>query len=200
MKSRVPWWIWGLAAGAVVVSLTPALSRSAIYDRNAVLAGEFWRLFSAPLVHFTPGHLAYDACVLIIAGALIQWRGYPGLGSVCGLTSLASGLAVLSLEPQLEFYGGLSGIATAAVVFLALHGAREKGTWRWMCSAALLVAIGKLLFEVSSGTFVILSVDPESFSPVPLCHVTGALVGSIVFLCLRWQTKHRGNAVSLVIN
>jgi rhomboid family GlyGly-CTERM serine protease len=164
MKSRFPTWTWWLAASAVIISLSPALSRWAIYDRNAMLNGELWRLVTAPLVHFTPSHLAYDTFALILAGALIQWRGYRGIGWVCGLTALASGLVVLLLEPQLAFYGGLSGIATAAVVFLALQGSGEKGTWAWVCSAVLLGAVVKILFEVSSGVFVFLPVDPESFS------------------------------------
>ena len=200
MKSRVPWWIWWLAASAAVVSLIPALSRWAIYDRNAVLNGELWRLVTAPLVHFTPGHLAYDTFALILAGALIQWRGYRSLGWVCGLTALASGLVVLLLEPQLAFYGGLSGVATAAVVFLAFHGTREQGAWRWVCAAALVAAVGKILFEFNFGSFAFLSVDPELFRPVPLCHTTGALVGVTVFFSQQWQAKQGGNAVSLVIN
>lgn len=142
MKPRVPILPLFIVAVAVIVWLNPALSRFAIYDRSAVLRGEIWRLLTAPWVHFTPSHLAYDALALGLAGMLIAWRRYGSIGWLCGLTPLLTGLVLLWLQPELQFYGGLSGLATAAVVFLALHGLREAGLWRWVCLAALLGTAG----------------------------------------------------------
>lgn len=177
-----------LTGAAVLVSLDQELARFAIYDRNAVLTGELWRLFTAPLVHFTLHHLAYDALVLIVAGALLQWRGCRGLAAASVLSPLAGGMAVLCFEPGLAFYGGLSGVATAAVGLLATSGLRESGCWRWVCATVLLGMGLKILFECNVGSFVFLPVDVESFRPAPLCHVAGALVGASIALVQRCRS------------
>jgi rhomboid family GlyGly-CTERM serine protease len=189
-----------LAGAAVLSSFNEALARFAIYDRNAVLTGELWRLFTAPLVHFTPHHLAYDALVLIVAGALLQWRGYRGFAAVCMLSPLAGGMAVLCFEPGLAFYGGSSGVATGAFVLLATAGLLDRAGGRWMYATVLLVAGLKILFEFNAGSFVFLSLDPESFRPAPLCHVAGAFKGAGVALVQRWRASYFSPVVSLVVN
>lgn len=165
-----------------------------------MLNRQIWRLFTAPLVHFTPSHLAYDTFALIVAGSLIESRRYRGLAGVCVLTPLASGLTVSCFEPELVFYGGLSGVATAAVVLLALGGLREDGFWRWASTAALVAVVGKLWFEFTARTFDVLPVNPASFRPVPLCHLAGLLTGTAVFVWKQWQVTQRYDAVRLVIN
>jgi rhomboid family GlyGly-CTERM serine protease len=200
MKSRNLFLALLITISAAIVSLDQALFSIAIYDRHAVLDGEIWRLFTAPLVHFTPSHFAFDAIALILAAALIGWCGGRGFGWICGVTPLATGLAALALEPSLALYGGLSGIATAAVVLLAWQGLSEKGTWRWVCAGALLAAVGKILFEAVTGKFAFISMDSEGFRPVPLCHVIGMLIGGAVFAHQRLSAKRRNRNVVHVIN
>jgi rhomboid family GlyGly-CTERM serine protease len=129
---------------AIVVQLSPALGALLIFDRAAVGAGEYWRIATASLVHFSFGHLASDALVLIIAGWLLEERPTAEVVALLVGASAASGLAVLLFAPELRWYGGLSGVAHAAVVYLALHGARGRGSRRVLSYLTLIVIAAKL--------------------------------------------------------
>jgi rhomboid family GlyGly-CTERM serine protease len=200
MKNRNLFLALLIALAAAIISLNPALAGIAVYDRGAVLDGEIWRLFTAPLVHFAPTHFAYDSFALVLVAALTGWRGYRGFGWVCGVTPPATGLVVLALEPHLAFYGGLSGVATAALILLAFHGSREPGAWRWVCAAVLLATGGKTVFEAATGEFAFISVDSTLFKPVWLCHLSGILVGAAVFGCGGFLIQRRSRMAVHVIN
>ena len=116
-----------------------------------------------------------------IAGWMIESSGCPNYAWLCGLASLAIGVGFLALEPQLEICGGLSGMATAAVVFLTLWGLEKPGTWRWICLLVLVVTIAKILFEMLTGHFVFLELEDHSIVLAPTSHVVGALAASAIY-------------------
>jgi rhomboid family GlyGly-CTERM serine protease len=120
-----------------------------IYERSAVDGGEYWRLFTSSLVHFSWAHLAGDAAVVLLAGSLLSGRRASEVWTLVGGAALAAGVAVLLLAPGLARYGGLSGIAHAVVVYGALGGVVRPG-WRRV-PAVLVVAIvaGKLALDAS---------------------------------------------------
>lgn len=180
---RVPVVTLLVVAGGIVTYLIPGLASQMVYDRAAILAGETWRLFSGNWVHFSPSHLFYDLLALGIAGWIIERRRYPYFGLVCVLSALSIGTVLLAMKPELQFYGGLSGVATGAIVFLALHGLREPGPWRWICVATLVLTLGKVLLESMTGQLTFAVVDRIPFVPVPLSHVVGGLTASLIFWC-----------------
>lgn len=166
---------------ALVVYIFPGLQPVLVYDRSAILNGQLWRLVTGQWVHFSISHLLYDTLAFAIAGWMIESRGYAKFGWLCGVSPLAIGIGLLALEPQLEICGGLSGMATAAVIFLVLHGLGETGAWRWICLTVLIATIGKILFESLTGRFVFLKLDDPSFVLVPASHIIGALTALAVF-------------------
>lgn len=177
-----------VVAGGIVTYGIPGLASHMLYDRAAILAGEGWRLFTGNWVHFSPSHLLYDLLAFGIAGWIIERRGHPHFGLVTVLSALSIGAALLAMRPEMQFYGGLSGVATGVIVYLALHGLREPGPWRWICVAALVLTLGKVLLESVTGQLTFAAVDHVSFVPVPLSHVAGGVTASIIFW---WSTVRR---------
>lgn len=169
---------WKITCAVVVASLwvffTPPLAAVLVYDRAAVLRGETWRLFTAPLVHFSFSHLFWDLLVFAAAGGVIERAAYRGFRRVCALAALLPGPLLLLSFPELARYGGLSGLATAAVVFLCLGKIREgrggSGIW-----ATLLLLVGlKIAVEFVTAVPVFASAAIPGFIPLPSVHLIGA--------------------------
>jgi rhomboid family GlyGly-CTERM serine protease len=173
MIRRVPIITFVVVALSVLVHLVPGAALLA-YDRNAILGGEWWRMVTGHWVHFSTQHFVYDTAAFGIAGWMIEDRGCKNFGWLCVLAILVISTSMMIFEPRLQMCGGLSGLATAAVVFLALEGSEDEGGWQWMCRAALLLCAAKLLFELIAGRFLLLQA-PDSLAPVPSNHIAGAL-------------------------
>lgn len=116
-----------------VVSLAAAVHFSAeaasllVYDRGQIRSGELWRLVTCNFVHFSKSHFTYDLLAFAAAGSLIELHEHRRFASFCLLSPLVIGLAVFMTQPELEVFGGLSGVATGAIVFLCLDGLNEQG-------------------------------------------------------------------------
>lgn len=178
---RIPVVTGLVVAAALAAYATPGLSSHLIYDRTAILSGEVWRLATGSWVHFSRSHLLYDLLAFGIAGWAIERRGHPHFARLCALAALSIGLALLALEPDLAYYGGLSGVALAAVVYLALHGVRAGGPGRRLAAAVLGLVAGKLLLEVTTGRFALVAAGETPFVQVPLGHIAGAAAAVAVF-------------------
>ena len=168
--------------------MIPGLASLLVYDRTAILSGEVWRLLTGNWVHFSASHLLYDLLALSIAGWIIERRGYPYFGLLCVLSALGIGTVLLAMRPEVQSYGGLSGVASGAIIYLALHGLKKPGSWRWICLAALVLTLGKVLLESVTGRLTFAAVDRVPFVPVPLSHIMGGLTAAFLFW---WSTARK---------
>src|SRR6185436_12435030 len=105
---------------AMAIYAWPAAREFCVLNRAAFFRGEWWRAFTAHFVHFSPSHLSLDVAVFLCAGGFIEWRSRRIFVVLFGLASLAVTSAVLLFSPQFQFYGGLSGVASAMLFFVAL--------------------------------------------------------------------------------
>lgn len=108
--------VWGppaaLAALSIVLMLGgPHLSQVLRYDRAAVAAGEWWRLFSANLVHLGWWHLLFNVLSLVLLVLLcpeaLSWSEWLRRVVVVG-TGMS--LCLYFFVPALQSYVGLSGL------------------------------------------------------------------------------------------
>jgi rhomboid family GlyGly-CTERM serine protease len=129
----VPGMTFGAVQGMTVVSLllpilvclalsvTPdAFAAHLVYDREAILNGEVWRLWTAHLVHFSFQHAASDALVLLAATTLAQRLASPRM--VCCTLAIgapAISLGLLLAVPDMTEYRGASGLAVMMSVLCA---------------------------------------------------------------------------------
>jgi rhomboid family GlyGly-CTERM serine protease len=182
---HIPFWTLVLVISGLLVYIMPGLAAPLLYDRTAILAGEWWRVVTGNWVHFSATHLSYDLIALGLVGWMTERSGYPHFGLLVMLSALGIGMTLLVALPDMQFYGGLSGIATGATVYYALWGLQEGGLWRWMCGSVLLVSLGKIILETVSGKTLLATAGAIAFVPVPMSHITGGVTACIVWLCAR---------------
>lgn len=175
-----------LAALLQLSGLTPMLR----YSRDAIAAGEIWRLITGHLLHLGTAHFMLNAVGTVLAAALVgaQLRplAWACVWLVCAL-SVSAGLWFL--QPGIGWYVGLSGVLHGLIVAGAVTGLgdyRER-----LFAAAILVAIAtKLGWEQWSGAMPG-TAELAGGSVVTEAHLYGAVGGLIAGLgVLAWRWLH----------
>ncbi len=171
-----------------MATVWPTLGELLVYDRGAVVGGDVWRLATAPLVHFSLSHLFWDLVVFGAMGWCIEGSGERRFGVLCIATSLLTGLYVLSSVPELERYGGLSGPATAAVVYFGLRGLRTASGARWPWVGLVGMIAAKSVAESAGGPLFV-TLPSGSFTVLVEAHLIGAGCGMILAFCGSGRTS-----------
>lgn len=180
MKSlRVPLLLFALPA--VLVAFATARHGQLALARGAVTEGEVWRLWTGHWVHFSASHLLWNLAVLLPVGGWLE-RLRPGLlgRHVLVATPLVS-CAILTLEPDLQTYGGLSALATGVVVLLALQQLRSAGASRWFWSGLLALIAAKIGAEVAFGRPGFVGYDSPAVRTAWSAHAAGAIAAVMHF-------------------
>src|SRR5690606_31078891 len=118
-------WATGFALLLVLLHLLPeGVHRSLWYERPAVAAGEYWRLFTGNLVHLGWSHLWLNVGALLVG----IWIFYPARTPVAWTVALAvcavgTNLGLFWFSPDVGWCIGLSG---------ALHGLLIIGAIDWI--------------------------------------------------------------------
>ena len=190
--SKFPLVTGTLLVAALLASLSPTLARALVFDRGAIAAGQWWRLLTGNWVHFSAGHLLVDALALGVTGWKIERRHHASFALLCGVTAPAIELSVFFLAPGVGQYGGLSGLACAAVAWLAVDGLWEgRRAQQKLCAAALGTLAAKIVWECVTGRALFLAAD-DRLMVLPLAHAAGFIMGAglalVQRLCAR---RHR---------
>jgi len=164
----------------LVVAANPAWADMLAYDRAAILRGAVWHLWSGHLVHFSAGHLGWDLLAVTLAGAWIERAQFRGGRWLWVLAPPMISLILLIGEPELERYGGLSAMATAAVVFACLGELRRPEACRSFWWVILALVVLKVGWEFATGETIFTHFDGSSVRTVPLSHAAGAVVALAV--------------------
>lgn len=183
----VPVWTLLLCGVAAFVFSLPLVQAALVYNRAAIADGELWRLVTGNLVHLSTPHFLYDVTVLLVAGALIEMQRYRHFATLCLASGMLIGVALYLAKPGIIVYGGLSGVVTAAVTYLCLHGVREGGAWRRLCLLVLACLLAKLGAELALGTSLALGAETPGFVPVPLSHAVGAATALLLYVLVSWR-------------
>lgn len=187
------WWRWQppllLLLGSIVVALLgDELGVLLRYQRGAIAAGEWWRLFSGHLVHLGWSHLWLN-----LAGLLLVWWLVGHAFSVrlwwwlIGGSLLGISLGLWWWLPGLAWYVGLSGVLHGLLVAgglrLALRGESEA-------LLLLLIVSVKVAWELWQGPLPG-SREAAGGEVVVQAHALGYLCGALFTLLLalgaRWR-------------
>ena len=91
------------------------------FDRQALLAGDIWRLWTCHLVHYTPQHALLDGAVAAVAGLIAARRlGLRTVGKALAFGAPCIALGLLLAAPELGYYRGASAIAVMLAVMAGL--------------------------------------------------------------------------------
>lgn len=171
-----------LAAGLFVLILVALQSAVAAleFDRQQILAGQVWRLWTGHLVHTHSSHLALNAVAAIALYIIIFTRlnTLELLSSAVVFACLIS-LSLLYWHPDLDWYNGLSGL---------LHGLASYYLLRLACTENKKYALGllavwlKVLFELYQGQLGYQQ-DLAGMTVITQAHYIGAWIGSCAAAC-----------------
>jgi rhomboid family GlyGly-CTERM serine protease len=91
------------------------------FDRQALLAGDIWRLWTCHLVHYTLQHALLDGAVVVVAGLIAAQRlGLRTVARALAFGAPCIALGLLLAAPELHSYRGASGIAVMLSVMAGL--------------------------------------------------------------------------------
>lgn len=183
-----PWATVTMAAIAVLLYAWPAATPVLWYDRDRVIAGEWWRVVTCNWVHFSASHLLWNVAVLLAAGIWCE-RIEPVRTRVLYLLAPAViGLVLLAGDPALVRYAGLSGVATAVLVFLAATQWRA-GRDRWFWVVVLVAVVLKIALESRNTGPLFARFGNTGIQPVPLAHLGGLMVAMFLHGARRRPAK-----------
>jgi len=185
LKSRFPIFTCFILGVSILSTAFPQVSSALIYDRIALFNGEIWRLFTSHLVHFTQIHLLYNLTAFGIVGWIIEYKNYQYFKLLCFLMAFFISVLLMMLKPNMSYYGGLSGLASGAIYYLALHGlAESKKIWRLLCLAILWLLPLKIFLEMKANQSLL--IHSEYFVIMPLSHIIGCVVAVFLFVIIKW--------------
>jgi rhomboid family GlyGly-CTERM serine protease len=137
------------ALTAIVIQAAPSAAQVALrYERSAVAAGEWWRLASSHLVHAGWTHLGLNLAALVLLSLLLRPRAVRQQVLLWSITAAGTGLALLGLMPELDWYVGLSGVLHGVAAWWVLDLLRAAPV---AGALALLGIAGKLAMDFASG-------------------------------------------------
>jgi rhomboid family GlyGly-CTERM serine protease len=163
---------------AIVLTVTGDATRESLqWTRSGLQQGEWWRLFTAHVVHLNLFHGLLNALALILLAALFG-RTFTlarhGLHALIGILCIDAGLFWLA---DVEWYVGLSGLlhvlAAAAVVRLIIDR-HDRVAW-----GVAIFGLGKLVYENTLGAMPFSGREALVVTDV---HLFGVLIGMVLGL------------------
>ncbi len=147
-------------------------------------------LFGCHLLHWSSEHLFWDLGMFALLGAICERISRRTFAVVLVLSAVFIPPLVGIYEPAVETYRGLSGLDTAifgmAVVHFLIEKLRERDKTGSFINLGLLIGmVGKIVHEMISGSTIF--VESTGFSPVPIAHVVGAIIGILAGIWIGFQ-------------
>lgn len=185
---QLQWQGWLVALVLVNLGLllgkVPAVNLA--FDSAAVVAGQWWRLLTWPLVHVSRYHLLLDGAAFVLLYLGLEERRPARrllLFAACALGSL---LLPLALAPQIHQLGlcGLSGAAHGLAAISALEMLRHKSQQSvgWLLLAGLLL---KVAWELATGTVFLQQLHLGDIGqPIVATHAGGVVGGLLGYWLL----------------
>jgi rhomboid family GlyGly-CTERM serine protease len=150
------------------------------YDRAALEAGEVWRVVTAHLVHLGWGHLWPNILALLLISALLEeFLNAVEWAAACLVAALAISLGLYVLDPEVQWYVGLSGVLHGLVACGAVRMLQDD---RLGVGAVLALGVaGKLAWEATEGPIPF--TEQSAGGPVIVAaHLYGAIAGALTGL------------------
>ena len=195
-----PWWHafrWTLLLTALIsvanVDLLPAahgwfggLTEWLQFDRDAILAGQLWRLVTGNLVHWSMEHFLLDVGAFLVVGLMVEGYLKQNYAWILLASAVAVGCGVLAFAPEMTVYRGrwvtVRDQFAAALCVESAAALRDRRRWIWVAPAMSIFVI-KIVYECTSGQMLF---GTESLGdigiPTPVAHAAGA-AAAVALVC-----------------
>lgn len=184
----------GVAALSAAFSFVPWLHAVGLYQRDAVHAGQWWRIFTAMWVHLDAWHWLADA--MAAAGLILLLARVLQPQAIVG-ELVASGVLVqlaLLTQPAVQWYGGLSGALHGLAAWGGLRllraptGEADDRLSRWIGVLLCVGVLAKVWLEQSWLSPI--AYDPHwGFGVVRIAHAFGAASGLLIWVLGEWRAQ-----------
>ncbi len=181
---NLPWITLITGAAVLLIFLFPEHASMLEYRRESVMTGEFWRILSCHLTHWSWNHLLWDLLTFGVLGFIAEIAYRRVFVTTLLVSAFLIPVSVALFLPEMSHYRGLSGLDAALflVVFFpgksqVIHGKTRAGIILPFAAFAVLTA--KILFELIS-TSTVFTAASDLFVPVPLAHFVGGLAGLLI--------------------
>ena len=161
-------------------SISPRLQHQSLAP-----AGQLYRTLTCHFAHWSGNHLAWSLGAFVVLGTICERRSRVTFLTCMLTAAIMIPAALRTFQPGLTAYRGLSGIDSALFFLAALPLAAQSnrnGRDKWLACATVMVFFGAKLVYEQLAAAPIFAYSSEAFVPVPLAHLTGAIVG-ILCLC-----------------
>ncbi len=150
------------------------------YDRTAIAAGQFWRIITGHWTHWSFDHFLWCTISFVALGSLCERLNRKGFIIALVFSTIFIPAVGWLVDPAMEQYRGLSGICSGLFVAGCLMMIRQALAEKALSELALpalagLLFLGKILFEFLTEQSIF--VHSSMFTPVPLMHLAGGIVG-----------------------
>ncbi|MYM40660.1 rhombosortase [Duganella qianjiadongensis] len=167
-----------LTLAACALQLAPAeLAAVLAYDRTALLGGQWWRLWSCHLVHYSAAHALSDGTVVLLCGWLLEpTLGRRRLCLTLGWSSALIALLLLLWVPALSEYRGLSALAVMLMSMTLITLWRQRRLprpWLALLASLLLLKTGAEALGMMPASQAL----PADIQLVWQAHVLGMVCG-----------------------
>ena len=176
---RLPWHTF------LMLSITLALyvvggpaAESLVFDRQAIMQGEFWRLLTGHWVHGDMEHLAWN----LVAVGILGWIIEMSLGPIRLYRALIAGMCLVNawlwlFIPSLDFYCGLSGILNTLLFVILIDGWRRSR--KLIFPLVFVGATAKIALELFQASAIF---THTIWPAIPEAHLAGALAAVMISL------------------
>ncbi|BBO30128.1 hypothetical protein AltI4_45160 (plasmid) [Alteromonas sp. I4] len=156
--------------------LLPYEVKAALYfDRNDVLAGNFWTLLSAHMVHIDIEHWGWNTISLLFVGSIIEQRSVLLLAFSFFLSIFAIDLLLLSGIHNVDMYCGISGVLNTFIL-IALWTIWQKSHSFWVVAAVCLFIV-RTISEIILGNSLTTNLAWPAYTEA---HMAGVISGGVI--------------------
>lgn len=152
-----------------------------LYSRAALEHGEFWRLLTGHLMHFSWTHLAADIGGFLLLGLLIEReQGTHTMLRLLLLVALGTSAALWLFVPQLQFYGGISALNYGLLTWLCLtqRGVVQK-RWGWIPLLFPVLLLAHVGWQASTEKSLLAAGLPHAVRVAWQAHLAGVVLACI---------------------
>ncbi|MEN6624882.1 MAG: rhombosortase [Candidatus Sumerlaeia bacterium] len=194
---RFPFLTIAVALAAAATQLCPAFSDIFAYDRDAVMCGQLWRMWSCHLTHWSWNHLWWDTLAFVGLAGFCEIRDRRRWTALMIAAPLAISLVVHYGSPHLAAYRGLSGLDSAfyglvLAGFIEIRAGRKISPESAVAVLAALAFVAKVAYETATGAAVF-AASGGSYIVVPSVHLAGFVAG----LAASFAARKTGGQVCL---
>ena len=186
-SKRLPWICGVFGVAACLLALVPeTLVHALQYDRERILSGEVWRLFTGHFVHWNASHLIWDVVVFFVCGSFLEWVRKRLSIAIILIGPLVISGALLLLQPDMQYYRGLSAVDMALFAAICLQAMsycrlRKQSALLVVWGFAFVTSVCKPLLEALTGSTFFVSQFGDGIEVSPLSHLLGVLLAVAVF-------------------